>query len=612
MIPIALAAAAGCAYVVVASAAILWSEQASRFAFDVPGGVGLGAAYTDWMRIVVPLPLYAATAAFGSIVALMHGGMTSRLVARVAVVGLVAHLNLVLIQMSTVELTALATFHAIYVRAVTALLTCACFVIPYAIARLWTDRPVVLLIPLYAMPLAQLILRPDRVVVAALGILALIGILVSTRVSIKVSRRSAIGVGGGLLAIFAAALTARATYGLSLGRLGVDTLLANAPDAGYYYANASKLVDGMTISGQFSPGYSGFLAALFWITRKDQIEVMLAHALMGALVPIAVFALARRVADATVAWVAAILASVSGLLIYNSANLTRESLGIVLFTTLALLVLWVPRPRLRVLSWAALGALWGVAVVVDPVFYVVMVVALLALGVRDRFNGASIAGIATAALVGLAIATLLDLRITGSATPLARDMATASHVAVDFNPYSMELAKIGIQPVRDPGAALSATITHPDLAIPLFAAKIGSDIRTFFFGGSPGLFDLVLLVKNSPFSAALLFYGYAAGIVGASLLILRARRDWPMRWPIATLMALVASYATTYIVVFFGMTRFRAALHPVLLILTAVGVVETARWVWRTSRVAAKDSSVTLPHGRSVSYPLSGEISPQS
>jgi len=143
-----------------------------------------------------------------------------------------------------------------------------------------------------------------------------------------------------LAAIFLLALIARVGWVLVAPRL--DPVLSHDPlygDASGYNLLAANLVkgwgltwDGKTPTSYRMPGYPAFLALVYSVAGQSSEIVRLTQAVLGALLCIPVFAIARRLGGESIAVLAGLGIALHPLLIYMSGWLYSE--------TLFLLLLW--------------------------------------------------------------------------------------------------------------------------------------------------------------------------------------------------------------------------------------------------------------------------------
>ena len=71
---------------------------------------------------------------------------------------------------------------------------------------------------------------------------------------------------------------------------------------------------GETINNEFSPGYSAFLALLYWLSHTNLRTVLLMQAFVSSLVPLCIYFIGLRVTDRGTAGLCAVLTGLSSLL----------------------------------------------------------------------------------------------------------------------------------------------------------------------------------------------------------------------------------------------------------------------------------------------------------
>lgn len=366
-----------------------------------------------------------------------------------------------------------------------------------------------------------------------------------------------------------------------LSGMGIQTIMTNTDDPDQYHQAALAILNGGWIRRYSSVGYDTFLAGLYWLTNARLDRVLVLQSVLTSTVPVAVYLMGRRLFSRAAGITAALLAAFSQVLIFNSVNLTREVAG-TLFVAwgVFLLVLLPGEPGKRREWWILPAALvFGFLISYDPTFLGVSVaLATLFLFCR-RF---SVWYRARRIVVFLGVASLLAVGIiqfaTGDRTILARnDAFMAADISSHFNPYSYLLLRRRINAFAYPGELVPNLIADPVGNATLIAQKLWVDSRRFLFEGNSGRFDPITLIYGSFFAANIDFYGYFFGFFGAAV-GLRGFRAKPIRLDRAALYAVLLVYATTYIVMFFGMTRFRVPVQPLLLVLVGVGISTVARY----------------------------------
>ncbi len=409
--------------------------------------------------------------------------------------------------------------------------------------------------------------------------------------------------------VFLVGVTVRVLASLRLAGMGADTVFTNSDDASQYDQNARGILDGSGVltevgmpgTSSYSPGYSLFLAALYGLTGRNLTAVMTVQAVLSAFVPVGVFLVGRRCAGRLVGFVAAMLAALSQLLIFNSVNLTREMGSILLLLPLVWMLQRTPPDSVD--AWKrmlVIGGLFGCIAFIDPVFLVVAAVVLVVYGLNNRVPLRQRVRLIGVLLIALYL-TLMPLKLFVNTptnwsellSPVSRPKVFAIHLSRDWSRPATELFERGINVFAFPVDSVVNVIREPRVASALIAEKVWLDFRRFFFEGHSGYFSPLLLIANTFFSANLMFYACMFAGIGMLAMIgrIRSRRAvWEQVMVLVTLLA----YSSTYIIAFFGLTRFRASMHPLLILWIGLGLVVVSRWILNTNRpwIDSEDSSL--------------------
>ena len=409
--------------------------------------------------------------------------------------------------------------------------------------------------------------------------------------------------------VFLVGVTVRVLASLRLAGMGEDIVFTNSDDASQYDHNARGILEGSGVltevgmpgTSSYSPGYSLFLAALYGLTGRNLTAVMTVQAVLSAFVPVGVFLVGRRCAGRLVGFVAAMLAALSQLLIFNSVNLTREMGSILLLLPLVWMLQRTPPDTVD--AWKrmwVIGGLFGCIAFIDPVFLVVAAVVLVVYGLNNRVPLRQRVRLIGVLLIALYL-TLMPLKLFVNTptnwsellSPVSRPKVFAVHLSRDWSKPATELYQRGINVFAFPVDSVVNVIREPRVASALIAEKVWLDFRRFFFEGHSGYFSPLLLIANTFFSANLMFYACMFAGIGMLAMIgrIRSRRAvWEQVMVLVTLLA----YSSTYIIAFFGLTRFRASMHPLLLLWIGLGLVVVSRWILNTNRpwIDSEDSSL--------------------
>ena len=409
--------------------------------------------------------------------------------------------------------------------------------------------------------------------------------------------------------VFLVGVTVRVLASLRLAGMGEDIVFTNSDDASQYDHNARGILEGSGVltevgmpgTSSYSPGYSLFLAALYGLTGRNLTAVMTVQAVLSAFVPVGVFLVGRRCAGRLVGFVAAMLAALSQLLIFNSVNLTREMGSILLLLPLVWMLQRTPPDTVD--AWKrmwVIGGLFGCIAFIDPVFLVVAAVVLVVYGLNNKVPLRQRVRLMGVLLIALYL-TLMPLKLFVNTptnwsellSPVSRPKVFAIHLSRDYSSPATELYQRGINVFAFPVDSVVNVIREPRVASALIAEKVWLDFRRFFFEGHSGYFSPLLLIANTFFSANLMFYACMFAGIGMLAMIgrIRSRRAvWEQVMVLVTLLA----YSSTYIIAFFGLTRFRASMHPLLILWIGLGLVVVSRWILNTNRpwIDSEDSSL--------------------
>jgi len=566
-------------------------------------------------RVDYPVFFWALTGAYMGVASRGLGWPLAQTAVHTLALGLLLHVNFLCLAFIGDDATVsrlTVPYFMYYTRAVVALILIVTSAIGfrYAVGAL---RAVTIpfWLPLAYLPIVNLTIGSPRwaVPVVALGAATA---LVAPRVTSWVKPRDLWMKGRSILAdpkgfavaVALLALLMRMTAALRLGGMELETILMNSDDATQYDLNARGLLDGSGVmSGEdnagmsnYSSGYSLFLAMLYGLTGRSVGVVLIIQAVVSSSLPVALYWVGRRCSGELAARVGAVLAALSQLLIFNAVNLTREMLSLLLLVpTIWIFQIATPgggRVRRKLVFG---GVLLGLLILVDPTFIVVAGAfsVVYVLRATSRIS----ARLAPVGVLWLAIfATVIPLKhlVVSPATAtfveslslVTRGRSYAIHVSRDFNPYAQELYQRGINPFEYPDQSIANVFDDPVENALLASKKIWLDFRRFFFEGNSGGFYPLLLVANSFFSANVVFYAVVFAMIGLATSVSKLRSG-DAQWEHGMLLMTMGAYAGTYIVLFFGMTRFRATVHPILILWIGIGVSTVVTWMFANSQLAS-------------------------
>ena len=609
-------------YVLVAGVVVVRFDAEFRSAWPWLSSNALVTNFGDFYPTLIAYPLFfwGITVAYAVVALPSTGWKLSRLVANTAGLGLLVHVNflcLALIGHDDLLAKLPAEMFQYYVRGV--IVTCLGivaalgFVYALNVSGMNRDR---YWLPLAYVPAVNLWFGPTAL---------LVPVLVTTGLGVWLWRSTESWAGWRTwrqsfaahltdwrvltTIVFLVGVTVRVLASLRLAGMGEDIVFTNSDDASQYDHNARGILEGSGVltevgmpgTSSYSPGYSLFLAALYGLTGRNLTAVMTVQAVLSAFVPVGVFLVGRRCAGRLVGFVAAMLAALSQLLIFNSVNLTREMGSILLLLPLVWMLQRTPPDTVD--AWKrmlVIGGLFGCIAFIDPVFLVVAAVVLVVYGLNNRVPLRQRVRLIGVLLIALYL-TLMPLKLFVNTptnwsellSPVSRPKIFAIHLSRDWSSPATELYQRGINVFAFPVDSVVNVIREPRVASALIAEKVWLDFRRFFFEGHSGYFSPLLLIANTFFSANLMFYACMFAGIGILAMIgrIRSRRAvWDQVMVLVTLLA----YSSTYILAFFGLTRFRASMHPLLLLWIGLGLVVVSRWILNTNRpwIDSEDSSL--------------------
>lgn len=338
------------------------------------------------------------------------------------------------------------------------------------------------------------------------------------------------------------------------------------------------------------PGYMVFVGVVYTIFGPNQTRITLLQTLLGPAVIVLVWLLARRLFDARVATVAAVLAAVHPNLWQWEGRIYSEALALPLAVLLLVLVLdRVPTVRLSV----AVGVVLGLSLLVRPtsVFFVpvVLAAAWVAAGWRPALRH-------TAAVLGVAVLciapwTIRNYALTDSFVPLSlQDMAVAGTFNDDaahdhVYPYAWRPAVQRDLDIFSPDAPdkLSEADLHEEMlrrAEDYIEDHPSAVPKAFFWNGLVRTWDLrspARVLDEARFegrnhdvaAVGMVVYWVLLGAALIALWRLRGRRE-------LVVPLLLGAAAMSVVFTVAAATRYRVPYEPVVVLLASSTIV----WLW--------------------------------
>jgi len=349
-----------------------------------------------------------------------------------------------------------------------------------------------------------------------------------------------------------------------------------------------------------SPLYPYFVAGVVGATgASDPMPVLLVQLVLGALQPLVVFALARRIADERAALVAAALTALYAPFVFHQSVLLRDWLP-PLLEPFALVLLLRAADRSRALDWIVAGAAVGVAFLNRETALLLVPAAGAWLALERCGRPRALASAATLLALGFGAALapvaarnaavgapLLSFSNRGPVTFAQHNAAASSGL---WSEYDTAVQKQILERVDAGDSVVRATLaTYPDAGA--VARKIATKLR--------GAVDPIEIPSNVSFAYArelswvlrvLPGYGLVLplGAVGLALSLCAWRRN--------ALLILYLGITVATLVISLPLGRYRLPLATVWIVYAGVAVVAAfdAARARRAGRLAAIAAGVAV------------------
>ncbi len=320
----------------------------------------------------------------------------------------------------------------------------------------------------------------------------------------------------------------------------------------------------------FSPGYVRFVALIYRLAGRSYVAVCAVQSVFGAGACVLLYAVAKRLFGQTVARLSAVFGAVSFPMVFAAAAIGHQAMDLV--WTLAVvwyLLAYLDDPE-RWGRWIiGIGLLLGWASVTregNIVFWVFLIGWFL-LGMRAKLGWRRALLHVSGLSLGVLVVLLPFVWGEGGGILARLDLQwfyrqhTTTPISAWFNPW------------RDPQAAWVLFQGQPlNVIVKVGEAMLGN-FTAMFMNQDYGSFDLVFLVRGSPYYYGMWFYAFflaCVGLVG----VCRGACQRPVErlgwWLIIVLLV----SRTSVHLVFESAYRHRVPLEPYLIMLAAVGCLQ--------------------------------------
>jgi 4-amino-4-deoxy-L-arabinose transferase-like glycosyltransferase len=328
------------------------------------------------------------------------------------------------------------------------------------------------------------------------------------------------------------------------------------------------------------PLYPYFVAAVYALARPEPLSVLLLQLLLGAAAAAAIALLAERLAGPRAGLAAGVLAALYAPFIFYESLLLRDTLLVLLATTLHLAI-EEARRRPGLIWWSLTGLVAGAIYLAKPnvIVFMPFLAAWLLLGREVSRPGAAVAGVAIGFILALSPAVARNVAVG------APPFKTTTRGAIEFingnNPYHVGTGWFDGEDPRVTGYARSVMAATKGRLLPTIAHVMSG------WRGDPGGWLLLQIRKlgyllapfEMPNNASFAYFRLSSPVLAAGLPtffvisplaavgLLSKRRSWRRFLPHYLFVA--TGIAVT--VAFYVIARFRTPFLPMAIVLAGAG-----------------------------------------
>ncbi|MFC1804610.1 glycosyltransferase family 39 protein [Candidatus Omnitrophota bacterium] len=381
--------------------------------------------------------------------------------------------------------------------------------------------------------------------------------------------------------IFMLAFGLRFAWGERVIKLSGANFYAASDDGITYGPRAEDWASGISHSplGSFGGfGYWVFLGLIYRLFGNPNYHaVVFIQAFLGALVPVFIYYISRRITDPAVAAVSALLVSLNMNNVFTSIVIGMEALFIPLvFLCLFLLIRFIENEKIRSFGYPFfIGILIGITNIVRFEIVLFLVVAALCLvlfrksrlSLKESFK--AITALTSGFLLVLSLFCARNYVKEGIFDFKSRSASIGFTLVEGGVDETKILSDRGFNPFEDLGGSIRVAAKEPMLVVSLFLRGTAKKGVNYLFCPNFGEMDFLCLLNNttmSPiyrFPAYCQFYIYIFAFAG--LLILAWERRLVLEKSI--LFGYILYTLLIYSVIYSSNARHRAVLEPLFIIL---------------------------------------------
>jgi dolichyl-phosphate-mannose-protein mannosyltransferase len=396
-----------------------------------------------------------------------------------------------------------------------------------------------------------------------------------------------------VVALFVVALALRLLYTRRV--MTNPDYIETGADAVFYDNIAWSLAQGHGIFNPNFPlyilGYARFVALVYRIAGHSYFALCAIQSVIGAVVPVGIYYLAKATSGVTVAAMTGVLSAASFPLVFAAAAIGHQALDVALtLVVVGTLVVAAERPFERWWQWTAVGLVFGLAIAVRETNAIFLLFVYGWLWVFLRRRRARIRPLAAAACLTLGIVLVLTPLVARMvASPEARLALRAHFDRLFSGDLDPEPLRTGLaRPMTDPATAWQQLRDRPLFVLATEARVIRHFFAAQFFTQPYGEFDLLLLRKGSAYYFAMFAYAYLFTVIGLAIAGRRVLDGDRLAAALALMIGLLVFRTLPHLVLDSGY-RHRVPLEPFLILFCQLGfwtvlsaASRAARPLWST------------------------------
>ncbi len=407
-------------------------------------------------------------------------------------------------------------------------------------------------------------------------------------------------------AIFILSLSVRYFFALRIMSITGDRFLLSSDDGQVYgpygalWAGGSIPPDGLYWGGF---GYWVFLGMIFKVFGVyNYYMATFFQSAAGALVPVLVFYLSRRLFNDFTAYLAAIFTALDMNLIFLTVVIGMESIyiPIVYIVFAVILTYFNSKDRISAVRGYVTGLLMGLAntVRIEFSYFPFVVAGIIILSYYRDAGLKKVFMIAIALLLGffsvLTVHCWRNYSNYGKFTYKTEQAAMCFTKGINGSDENQRLAEMGFNPFKDAKGAIGVFVNNPSTVSKLLIKGFFKRAKLFFFIPNFGTFDAVSLVNPDSgfvllYPVSLVLYGYILAVTGVIYSLIKKKRCVTLNIIYVYILYTMSLYALIMVT----NARHRGVVVPFFYMFLSYGLYEIIRSV-RSLRERSMDEKSAL------------------